>query len=264
LRRLVEVTLAQDELLELIRGFDQAQMRQLRDIAWAMNVEVEYGTDPDSDIVTDAFNSEMMARLQAHHGTNSQPLEGVGFEDAFRAALIQSGREVGAFESATNRFYDIQADGERFALKSTKAKGISRNSLHISKLCEAAWIQDSRTISMRRDKTFETIQNYTDVVDRLIQLRVLPSLTHWDYELVEVPISLFGGVFALAREAFQSEGPSLRIADERGPIMTIALDRSDAKITVRSIRKSRCLVHATWTLPKDLRVLARSTEVDED
>jgi hypothetical protein len=115
---------------------------------------------------------------------------------------------------------------------------------------------------MRRDRTFETIRSYADVVDRLLQLRVLPNPTHWDYELVEVPMSLFGGVFELPKEAFQSEGPSLRIVDMAGPIMTVALDRSDAKITIRSIQKSRCLVHATWKLPKDLRLLARSENVE--
>lgn len=247
----------QEELLELIEGFDDAQMRQLRDIAWAMTVQVEYSINGESDLVSPRFNAEMKARLQAHHGTHTQPLDGLSFEDAFRAALEQDGRQVGALESATNRYYDVQADGERFALKSTKAKSLSATSLHISKLCEAAWIQDSRTVSMRQGKTLETIRSYTSVVDRLLQLRVLPNPTRWNYELVEVPIALFDGVFELPRDAFQAAGPSLRIADEAGPIMTIALDRSDAKVTVRSIQKSRCVVHATWSLPKDLRLLTR-------
>lgn len=47
---------------------------------------------------------------------------------------------------AGQRFWDVEMDGKRLSLKSTAAENLRVGSLHISKLCEAAWIQDARSI----------------------------------------------------------------------------------------------------------------------
>ena len=242
------------ELAELIGGFDEAQLRQLRNVARAMRIEVEHTLHEGSDIVSEAFNNEMCARLQTHHGTHTQPLDRISWEDAFRAGMEQDGRTVTAALSATNRFYDIRVDEENIALKSTKAKSVSKTTIHISKLCEAAWIQDARSKTLRRDATFRMIRAFQDSVDRILQLRVIPDLIHWRYELVEVPLRLFAGVFDLNLNAFNADGPRLDVRDAEGAAMKLVIDRSDSKITIAGVPKSRCVVHALWVLPKDMRL----------
>lgn len=69
------------------------------------------------------------------------------------------------------------------------------------------------------------------------------------YELVEIPTRLLAPILDAPLSAFSSEGSNIGIplgVEEFDLVVT--LDRSDAKITLKQIRKSRCIVHGTWQL----------------
>ncbi len=119
--------------------------------------------------------------------------------------------------------------------------------MHISKLTEAAWIQDCRTAAKRRENTHQLFQEYCNEVDAIVQLRYFQALRR--YELVEIPASLFSQVLHLGKVHFAADGPTINIPIGKDPPdFTLKLDRSDAKITLANINKDLCLVHGTWQL----------------
>ena len=93
--------------------------------------------------------------LSVHHGATTEPLGLKSFETVFRNACAYMGWKLDPSGSSTQRFVDliVQAGGDgkrRISLKSTAARNISETTVHISKLTEAAWIQDLRTPKDRR------------------------------------------------------------------------------------------------------------------
>ena len=66
--------------------------------------------------------------------------------------------------SLTRRFVDVtvEAGGEprKLSLKSTAARRLSKTTTRISKLTEAAWIQDTRTPRARRDTMRKLFAEY--------------------------------------------------------------------------------------------------------
>ena len=110
------------------------------------------------------FVEEFQSRLLATHCF----LDTILMEDAFEIAFIESAKSAGfKVNRATpgQRFWDVEIDGSRISLKSSKAKSLKAEKLHISKLCEAAWIQDCRSSAMRQEKTFDLFREYSETVD---------------------------------------------------------------------------------------------------
>ena len=91
------------------------------------------------------------------------------------------------------RHYDHTARTrpKMLSLKASSAKSMSKNSVHISKLTEAAWIQDARKQSDRRDKLIELFRDYRAITDAIIMLRRFTNAAGVIYELIEIPTSLF-------------------------------------------------------------------------
>ena len=138
-------------------------------------------------------------------------------------------------------------DGRQISLKSTAAANLRGRSLHISKLCEAAWIQDARSAARREDNAKRLFEEYTTAVDSIIQLRLFRRKAF--YEMVRIPTSLLAQVADVPRSKFRPEGPSIGIPiGQDPPDFTLKLDRSDAKITLANIDKRVCSVVGTWQL----------------
>jgi hypothetical protein len=66
------------------------------------------------------------------------------------------------------------------------------------------------------------------------------------YQLVEIPTALFGSVQKAPIDVFQRDAPSINCEVGGKLAAVIAIDRSDAKITVKRIQLSACTVHAEW------------------
>ena len=190
--------------------------------------------------------------LSVHHGATEEPLGLTAFESVFRNACKASGWLVDPPGSATRRFVDLRVALEsgslrRLSLKSTAARRLSEATVHISKLTEAAWIQDERTPTGRRNRLRELFHSYRQEVDAILLLRAfrVDGIPH-RYQLVEIPTALFDGVKHAPLRLFRSDAPSIPCTFDGQEAAVISVDRSDAKITVKRIRIASCVVHAEW------------------
>jgi len=223
-----------------------AEERRLREFVVALRTPCTVRMHPGSPWNSEEFESEFRSKLLTHHCFMGSPLFQESFDSAFTAACSHAGHRVAAAPEG-QRFWDVTVEGRRISLKSSKAKSLRDATLHISKLTEAAWIQDCRTATKRREHTCRLFQEYCDEVDAIVQLRYFRSLRL--YELVEIPVSLFSEVLEVSRTHFSADGPTINIPIGKAPPdFTLKLDRSDAKITIANINKALCLVHGTWQL----------------
>lgn len=232
------------EFQEIINTLNQAEKNRVLDLINALRTPVQIWRNPNSNYVSSEFIECFNSMLLTQHVLLSNPL----FQDTFEQAFIDSCRSAGRVVQRANdgqRFYDVTVDSLNISLKSTKEKGLRDGFLKISKLTEAAWIQDCRSARQRRDQTFDLFNQYSSIVSSIFQLRYFATRNF--YELVEIPTLLFNAIQATPLEYFNADGPSINIPiGEDPPHFTLKLDRSDAKITLNNILKARCMIHATW------------------
>lgn len=191
--------------------------------------------------------------LSLHHGTTHEPLQLTSFETVFRNACESVGWTLDPPGSPTRRFVDLEViagDGRlrRLSLKSTAARGLSRNSAHISKLTEAAWVQDVRKARERKERLIALFDSYREAVDAIVMLRAFRTggqIPH-RYELLEIPTTIFGSLARLPTDSFASDAPVLPCVINNEEVARVAIDRSDAKITVRGVRVEACTQHVEW------------------
>ena len=225
----------------------ESERRRVSELLSALRTPLDAVIAPTSAIMTERFVDEFQSRLLAQHVFLGNPLYQDSFDRAFIAAAEIAGFAVSEAPKG-QRFWDVSLDGKKISLKSTKARSLSRNSLHFSKLTEAAWIQDCRTAKHRHERTLGLFANYCDEVDEIVQLRYFE--TEATYELVGIPVALFRQILDLPISEFQADGPSIKIpVGKTPPDFTLKLDRSDAKITIANILTVNCTIHGRWILP---------------
>ena len=78
-------------------------------------------------------------------------------------------------------------------------------------------------------------------------------------QLVEIPASIFASIEDAPVEAFASDGPRVPCRVDRKQVATVALDRSDAKVTVSGIKLSACIVHVEWRKQQESQSPDQST-----
>jgi hypothetical protein len=223
-----------------------SEERRVSEFLSALRSPCDVEKNINSDLVSDDFESEFRSRLLANHCFIGSPLFQESFDSAFIAASEFSGYKVVCAPEG-QRFWDVSINGKKISLKSSKAKSLKASTLHISKLTEAAWIQDCRTAVKRQELTLKLFKDYTRDVDSIIQLRFFQAALL--YELVEIPVRLFDQVNSIDRSLFAADGPSIDIPIGKSPPdFRLKLDRSDAKITLSKINKALCTVHCTWRL----------------
>lgn len=193
--------------------------------------------------------------LSVHHSATTEPLGLTAFETVFRNACAHLGWPIDPPGSRTQRFVDLTVQPSvgperQLSLKSTAARRLSTTTLHISKLTEAAWIQDARTARDRRNRTQELFRQYQAAVTHIVMLRAfrerqgeVPGL----YQLVEIPSSIFDSVHSAPLDVFARDAPLIECQVGGSTAAVVAIDRSDAKITVRRVQLSACTVHAEWS-----------------
>ena len=191
--------------------------------------------------------------VSVHHGTTTEPLGLTAFETVFRNACKSVNWTLDPPGSSTRRFVDLvvrvgNGPERRLSLKSTAAKNLSETRAHISKLTEAAWIQDERTSKNRRKRTLELFREYQQAVDAIIMLRAFREKGEIPnrYQLLEIPTALFNSIQQAPVEDFQRDAPVIECLSGGQTVARVAIDRSDAKVTVRSILLSACIVHVEW------------------
>ena len=192
--------------------------------------------------------------LSVHHSATTEPLGLTTFESVFRNACGHLGWPIDPPGSRTRRFVDLTVrpgtgPERRLSLKSSAARNMSKKTLHISKLTEAAWIQDARTARDRRDRTRELFRQYQSAVTHIVMLRAFregPDEVPSVYQLVEIPANFFDSIQSAPLDVFARDAPLIECQVGGSTVAVVAIDRSDAKITVRRVRLSACTVHAEW------------------
>jgi len=195
--------------------------------------------------------------ISAHHGITTEALGLTSFETAFRNTCEAVDWALDPPGSATRRFVDLTVEASdglerRLSLKSTAAQRLSETTAHISKLTEAAWIQDVRSARTRREHTIELFEEYCAAVDAIVMLRAFrvdrTTMPH-RYQLLEIPTAIFESLADAPQTAFDADGPTIDCEHGGNPAAArVSLDRSDAKITVKQIQLSVCDIHAEWEL----------------
>ena len=195
--------------------------------------------------------------ISAHHGITVEALGLTSFETAFRNTCEAVDWALDPPGSATQRFVDLTVEAaggreRRLSLKSTAAQRLSETTAHISKLTEAAWIQDVRSARTRREHTLELFEEYCAAVDAIVMLRAFraarTAIPH-RYQLIEIPTAIFESLAHAPQSAFDADGPTIDCTYGGNPAAArVSLDRSDAKITVKQIQLSVCDIHAEWEL----------------
>jgi len=211
---------------------------------------------PRTWLATPEWKEAFLARLRGHHALSIEPLSTTQFEAAFNYACSISGWRVEAASSATQRFFDtIISAGEgaerKLSLKASSARDMGVDKVHISKLTEAAWIQDARRQADRRNRIVALFEEYRHTTSSIIMLRGFEGRDGYQvfYELVEIPTSIFAPVAGLTVE--QAQPGTIRIppgSTPRNAHFAIRIDRSDAKITLTGVRLEECIIHGRWGL----------------
>lgn len=237
-----------DELLAAMRGPCEATFPAFPSADSRGELRIPSGPmlASSSPFLSNRFEKEFRTTLLIHHYFLRAPLATNSFEAAFIRAARSGGHDIRK-APAGQRFWDVEMDGKRISLKSTAAKDLRVGSLHISKLCEAAWIQDARSASYREEKTKQLFAEYTAAVHEIIQLRLFKRKAL--YEMVRIPTTVLAQVADVPRVKFAPDGPSIGIpVGQDPPDFTLKLDRSDAKVTLAKIDKRVCTVEGTWRL----------------
>lgn len=231
---------------EITLTVDETEERYIDELLGAMRAKCEAEISEESEILTPRFERDFRATLLINHCFLQSPLATDSFEAAFVRAASAAGHKVERAPEG-QRFWDVAVNGRRISLKSTAAANLRIGTLHISKLCEAAWIQDMRAAAQREQATKHLFVDYTSTVDSIVQLRLFKKKSL--YELVEIPGDLLAQVMDVPRSEFSADGPSINIpVGSNPPDFTLKLDRSDAKITIANINKNKCNVLGVWAV----------------
>ncbi|MFM5949346.1 MAG: hypothetical protein ACKOPM_08965 [Novosphingobium sp.] len=223
----------------------ETEQRNLDELLAAMRAPCAETFD-GANYLNAEFAQEFRAAIAIHHYYLRATLGTNFFEAAFKKAAIAAGHDLRSAPEG-GRFWDIELDGKKVSLKSSAAASMRVGKLHISKLCEAAWIQDVRGAAARESATKSLFAEYVSVVDSIIQLRYFRSAQ--TYEMVQIPSKLLSQVAAVPRSEFAPDGPTIGIpVGQEIPDFTLKLDRSDAKVTLANINKDACRVLGSWRL----------------
>lgn len=242
-----------DDLKLKITQLNDQEVVVVDNFVTAMLTPVEQALLLDSWLTSEAWGQGFLARLRAHHALSVEPLGTLQFESAFNAACEAAGWQVTPAFGATNRFFDttLEKNGvrKRLSLKASAAADMKRGWIHISKLTEAAWIQDVRRQNDRRENLITLFKEYRATTDGIVMLRAFRMEGAIDYQLVEIPTSLFTEVDSLSLEDAQLSTIPIP-ASAVLPSFKIRVDRSDAKITLTGIRLEVITVHGQWKLAR--------------
>ena len=93
-------------------------------------------------------------------------------------------------------------------------------------------------------------RQYREAVTDIVMLRAFragPGEVPNRYQLAEIPVSIFDSVHTAPLSVFERDAPLIECEVGGKVAAVVAIDRSDAKITVRRIQLSDCTIHAEWS-----------------
>lgn len=232
---------------------DRPQLALLYRYMTAMQRPVTSQSLPGSDIAEPKFVAAVGHYLALHHATQTTALNKKGFEFLFQFACDAAGRNAAMNRNTTDANADVIVDGVGFSLKTQADKAVKRHTLYIQKLMEARWIREINSPQDFHDSGVRHILEHLGRYERILVLKVYPRAgSRMTYELVEVPMSLFGLLSNLGVADFPSKNQfgtcSVSVPDAQGEAFRLVFDGSVEKIRIFNLRARNCVSHAEWTV----------------
>ena len=232
------------ELLNL----SASQMEWVQGVINQFQLPCSYKRHPASNFITDEVLERVGDALRIHHAFSRQALSKDRFEFAMERALKLSGITADLVTSRTNRGHDITVSGVPISLKTEAANNIRYDMIHISK-----WMELGRgewQLPLLLQLFLDHMQGY----DRIFTLRRLePGPERYAYEFVEIPKALMqqaaGAQLVVQEESRQNPKPGYGYVKDNAGSLNYALyfdGGTERKLQIKSLRKSLCIVHATW------------------
>jgi type II restriction enzyme len=214
----------------------------------------EFYRNPESNLITAEILQDFGDALRIHHVFSAEALSKDRFEYALERVL--KGRNIEANRATRgNPGHDITIGNTRVSLKTQADKGIKVSRLHISKFMELGkgdWTDKLDDLRGLLARFYAHMEKY----ERIFTLRRLKDPTHELYELVEIPKELLEqartGELRFADKSTQNPKPGYcTVTDAEGVLFQLYFDGgTERKLQVKDLRKSRCIVHATWRFPR--------------
>lgn len=254
-------------LVQAARTLPQEKLLLLGELAHAIGRPVASTVNPDSDIVSSAFNRDFSARLVLFHAMHDAALTKKTFEYLFCGSSRAAGRTARQTVSGTHPGEDVVVDGRKFSLKTEGGVSIRRDRVQISKLMEARWIRECRSRADFCSKAQAHIGAHLAHYERILCLRAFPEYatkpknddeiemfaTKVRYDLIELPDRLGALIMALEPADFTertNNGSSTgKVHDKSGnKIFSLVLDGSVEKVTISGLVAKHCTEHASWEI----------------
>ncbi|MBP0021536.1 MAG: helix-turn-helix domain-containing protein [Cyanobacteria bacterium SBLK] len=249
------------KLAETIKLLDPSKQKVLLEMAEAMNVEVEHSISSDSDLLVSEFATDFSNRLLIHHATHREKLNKKSFEYAFVAACQAAQKQAQIVDNPSNPGEDVIVESQKFSLKTqSSAKLTSSSPITISKLMEAAWLRDCKTVEHIEQGVKKHVVAHLKQYERILMLRSYNyQNSKIEYALIEIPHELLLKVSDLSVEDFSKRTPrggssakvtEIDINGNSKVAFTLRLDGSVEKIMIIDLALEFCLIHGSWIIPK--------------
>lgn len=244
-----------ENIKDRLEKLSEGQLAMLNGIVDTFLQDIQAKRKDDSDVICLQFLDAFGDILKLHHSLSDDYLDKHRFEAAMERVYKVLGIDAHR-PGRNNPGHDISVAGVPWSLKTQGDNGIKPDFLHISKFMELGkgkWETESDLQGLR-DRFIQHMAAY----ERIFQLRYFKRQpdeespqSHF-YELVEIPKSLL-----LEAEAFdcvmshaskQNPKPGYCTVSKNGTVsFRLYFDGgSERKLQIKDIRKSLCIVHATW------------------
>lgn len=248
------------EIIEYIGStlpdLSDSQLEWLRTVIIRLNQSKTYYRNKDSDLVSDCILNNFGDTLKIHHCISNEAFTKDKFEHALKWVFnLCLGQNKADLAGRGNPGHDLTIDGIRYSLKTQADRNISASKLHISKFHELGkgnWGDQESDLIGLRDQFFDHMKSY----DRILSLRCLKS-EDWMYELVEIPKALLlkaaEGSLEMKHLSRQFPKPGycyVRDSDDKMLFQLYFDGGTERKLQIKHLRKSLCIVHATWQFSK--------------
>ena len=241
-------------LIAAIPELSSYRLQLVDKVVGVFQTEKVFVREPSSQLITSQVLEDFGDVLRLHHAFSREPFSKDKFEYALERVLLESHFATSLAPRGT-RGYDIQIGQERFSLKTEAAKGIRENTIHISKFMELGggqWGSDPADLVGLRHQFLINLAG----IHRILILRALEKGTPaYRYELVEIPKQLLvkaaDGRFEMKIESSQNPKPGYcYVEEDRESLFSLYFDGGgERKLQIKGLKKSLCLVHATWSFP---------------
>lgn len=242
-------------IAERLPNLTDVQLDLIDNITEQLLLPPSYHRNPDSDLMTEGMLWSFGDSLRIHHCFSVEPFTKDRFEYALeRAANANMVKAERAPRG--NPGHDLNIGNSRYSLKTQADRSIRNEFIHISKFMElgkGTWTDKVEDLAGLRDQMFHHMRSY----ERIVTLRRLNSVRDEVYELVEIPKSLLfeaaNGEMRMMTESRQFPKPGYcTVRGDDGSIkFELYFDGgTERKLQIKSLRKSLCTVHATWSFPK--------------